>query len=163
MKFSKLYLGMSRFLLRSYTKLVKISGLYYFIDKNDLLFDVYIIPHRIHYTIKRIVQYNYPVSYVWDILSGRYEKYRKGSCSNCGECCRECTSLIEENGKKLCKIYKRRDWCDIYFPVSPQQQKYLSEKWNLNCGYYFEMPQTEENKRFRWATVNRIFNFFWGC
>lgn len=132
-------LNTSYFILRVYRKGLKLSGLYYLIDKSDILFNLYVFPHKVFHTFRRRAAYNFPYSYVSDVLFARYKKTRRGACNMCGACCKGCSDLVViSDGKKICSIYKRRDWCDVYFPATKQQLEFVTKLHNLHCGFYFD-------------------------
>jgi len=135
-----------QFILRLYSVLFKITGLYYIIDKYDFLFNVYVIPHRIYHILRRRKNYGFSYMYIWDVLSKRQLKNRRGACTLCGACCKGCSSLIEKNGVRICSIYRRRTWCDVYFPISPEQLEFVIKLHNIDCGYYFISPGQHDNE-----------------
>lgn len=127
--------------VKLYVKALKITGLYNIIQKSDFLFGIYVIPLRIRTVFKYKLTRGYSLKYCWDLLSKRYFKYRKGECKCCGGCCFDCPNLFEEAGKKLCKIYKRREWCDIYFPISPEDLEWVKTNFHAkDCSFSFEVP-----------------------
>jgi hypothetical protein len=113
------------------------------IHRNDWLFNIYVIPMRIRTVFKYKLTRGYSVKYIWDLLSGRHLKYRQGNCQSCGGCCAGCENLYENQGKQFCKIYKRREWCDIFFPVSPEDLAWVKENFHAkNCAFSFELPSS---------------------
>jgi len=133
-----------------YVKLLKTTGLYKIIHKNDFLFNIYVIPLRIRTVLKYKLSRGYPISYVWDLLSGRQLKNRKGECKMCGGCCYNCPELYNENGKMLCKIYTRREWCDIYFPMSPLDLERVKSDFKVaKCGFEFDVSSMPEKFNIR--------------
>ena len=137
-KINEIIVDISFFLLRTYRKTLKITGLSFFINKLDPLFNLYVIPARIHVVIKRIFLEGHSFSYAVDVLTKGYLKKRKGNCMQCGGCCYNCISLVEKDGKKVCGVYPRRDWCNVYFPVSKHELDYVTKLYNCNCGFYFD-------------------------
>lgn len=143
-KFYELCFKTLNIFIKIYIKIFKIIGFYKIIDKNDILFNIYVIPLRIRTILKYKLSRNYSFSYVWDLISKRYFKYRKGECKYCGGCCAGCPQLKEVKGKMLCKIYKRREWCDIHFPISPFDLEFYKTNFNFdNCGYNFDLSSTK--------------------
>lgn len=138
MDISKIYLSIFYLCLRVYVKSAKVSGIQSLINKSDVLFRIYVIPHRFYHTLRRRANSNFAYTYIWDVISKRHLKYRKGECKCCGSCCGSCLQLMESNGKKLCKIYTRREGCDVYFPISKCQLEYITQMHNLKCGFYFD-------------------------
>lgn len=132
-------LNVSYFAVRVYRKALRLTGLYYLINKSDTLFGIYVLPHRIFHIFRRRSAYNFSYSYVLAILSGNYKKTRGGECKMCGACCKGCPHLVPgANGTKICAIYKRRDWCDVYFPATEEQFKFVKKLHNLDCGFYYK-------------------------
>jgi len=138
-KFKNPTLRIAFLFLSGYTFLIKRSGLFKLIDKNDRLFEIYVIPHRIYHTFRRRAIYNFPYSYVIDVFTGRTLKNRKGECAMCGGCCVGCQNLeTAQDGRKLCKIHKRREWCNVYYPISLEEHNYVKKAGAIkNCGYEF--------------------------
>jgi len=138
-KFKNPTMKIANIFLAGYSFLIKKSGVYYFIDKNDTLFNIYVFPHRIYHTFRRRAIYNFPYSYVIDVFTGRQLKYRQGECAMCGACCKGCENLIDgKNGHRICKIHKRREWCNVFYPISPAEHNFVKNKiHNNSCGYKF--------------------------
>jgi hypothetical protein len=120
-----------------YVGFFKLTGLYSWIMKSDLRFKIYVIPHRCYHTIRRMFVYGFSIEYILDVWFKRQLKNRIGECRLCGSCCKNCPSLVAIGDKNICGIYNRRDWCDVYFPVSKRQLDYYIKSNNINCGYSF--------------------------
>jgi len=60
----------------------------------------------------------------------KYRKLRRGSCKNCGRCCRLCPFLDTKTNK--CRIYKWRPAICREYPLTPEDVKAIPE-----CGFYF--------------------------
>ena len=123
--------------LNLYVFLIKVTGLYSLITKSDFWFKVYVMPHRCYHTIRRMFVYGFAIEYILDVLLKRQLKYRTGVCRLCGACCRNCPNLIAIDDNNICNIYNRRDWCDVYFPISKKQLEYFIKSDHINCGYSF--------------------------
>ena len=124
-------------LLDLYVYLVKVTGLYSWLMKSDGRFNIYVMPHRVYHTIRRMFVYGFSIEYILDVLFKRQLKYRVGACRLCGGCCRGCPNLIAMDDKKICSIYTRRDWCDVYFPISKKQLDYFMKSDHIHCGFSF--------------------------
>lgn len=58
---------------------------------------------------------------------------RKGQCKKCGQCCKRCLYLTEDNS---CSVYHNRPrWCAVDFPIDNLDIKLREIK---NCGYYWK-------------------------
>ena len=95
--------------------------------KSDFLWSIYVMPHLICHAFRRWRKNNYPLSYFADVFI--FFRFRKGRCNMCGTCCKGCNQLGADN---KCKIYKRRWWCEINFPINRQQLKTQPD-----CGFYW--------------------------
>jgi hypothetical protein len=126
-----------KFLLDLYGGLFKLTGLYSLIIKSDRWFNVYVIPHRCYHTLRRMFVYGFSIEYLLDVLLKRQLKYRIGECRFCGGCCKNCPNLVAIDDKKICSIYNRREWCDVYFPISKKQLDYYIKSNMINCGFSF--------------------------
>ena len=57
----------------------------------------------------------------------------------CGACCKGCAFLTDSGTKKICSIYKKRWFCDIYYPISKEQFDRVTKDCKITtCGYSFE-------------------------
>lgn len=120
-----------------YDCLLKVTGLYSLIMKSDFWFNLYVKPHRCYHTIRRMFVYGFSTEYLLDVLLKRQLKYRIGKCRFCGGCCKKCPNLVTIQDKNICSIYNRRDWCDVYFPISKKQLEYYVKSNKISCGYSF--------------------------
>ena len=126
-----------KLLLDLYGGFFKATGLYPLILKNDRRFNIYVIPYRCYHTLRRMFVYGFSIDYLLDVLLKRQLKNRLGECRLCGGCCKNCPNLVASGAKKICNIYNRREWCDVYFPISKKQLDYYIKSNKINCGYSF--------------------------
>ena len=120
-------------IIKIYFRLLKpFSAVVY---SNDTIFSIYSIPLKIFIAYAIKVNQGYRMSYLIDIITKRKLKYRSGSCKMCGSCCEGCQALIDLNGKKICKTYRRRSGCDVFFPISKEQL--VKSGLESICGYRF--------------------------
>lgn len=125
-------------LLLGYSFILRKTGIYKYISRNDTLFKCYIVPFRIVHTLRRRLMCGFSHSYLYDVLTQRKILHRLGQCNLCGSCCKGCNDLVTRGNEKICHIYSRREWCDVYFPVSQEQLTYFTKKHGAICGYYFD-------------------------
>lgn len=78
--------------------------------------------------------------FLFDYITKRRLKDRKGYCNMCGACCKGCPFLAVSN---KCSVYEKRSklTCDIDFPISPYQLEMFREKLGDKtiCTYYWDV------------------------
>lgn len=97
----------------------------------------YVVPYRIFHSLRRKRNRDFGFDYLVDILTKRKLRNRMGNCKMCGACCEGCEELIKNTEGGICRIYKRRVWCDVYFPISKAQLEKISNNLFV-CGYSFK-------------------------